>query len=191
MKRSILYFEKPGPQNTDEVLRACYERAVQLGIKDIVVATAYGDTALKAAKVFDPKRFNLVAVTINEGFMAYEGWRITDEAREEMKANGIKVFTGIIGLGEDVNTAFTTKFGGLSPNRVLGEAYYTFCQGMKVCVEIILMAVDSGLIPVDKEVISVAGTARGADTAIVASSTYPRKFSDFKIKEIISKPRDG
>lgn len=191
MKKSILYFEKPGPANTDETLRAAYERAVELGIKDIVVATAYGDTALKAAKIFDVKKYNLVAVTICEGFMAYEGWRIKDEAKEEMAAKGIKVFTGIIALGEDVNTAFADKFGGLPASRIVGETYYTFCQGMKVCVEIILMAADAGLIPVDKEVIAIAGTSRGADTAIVAKSVYPRKFLDFRIKEIIAKPREG
>jgi hypothetical protein len=123
--------------------------------------------------------------------MAYEGWRIRDEVKEEMRAEGIKVHTGIIALGEDLNSAFTNKFGGLSANRIVGEAYYTFCQGMKVCVEIVLMAADAGLIPVDKEVIAIAGTSRGADTAIVAKSVYPRKFLDFRIKEIIAKPREG
>ncbi len=191
MKKSILYFDKQGPANTDETLKASYERAIELGIKDIVVATAYGDTALKTAKIFDVKKFNLVTVALSEGFMASESWRIKDEAIEEMKSKGIKVFIGTIALGEDVNTAFTVKFGSLPPNRIAGETYYTFSQGMKVCVEIVLMAADAGLIPAGKEVISIAGTVRGADTAIVATSTYPRKFLDLRVKEIIAKPRDG
>ncbi|MEM2970188.1 MAG: hypothetical protein QXR63_04550 [Candidatus Bathyarchaeia archaeon] len=60
---------------------------------------------------------------------------------------------------------------------------------MKVAVEIVLMAADAGLIPVDKEVIAIAGTGTGADTAIVVQPAYSRKFLDLKIKEIIAKPR--
>ena len=60
---------------------------------------------------------------------------------------------------------------------------------MKVCVEIVLMAADSGLIPVNREVIANAGTDEGADTAIVVRPSYPRKFLELKIKEIIAKPR--
>ena len=191
MKKSILYFDKQGPANTDETLKAAYERAIELGIKDIVVATAYGDTAIKAAKIFDVKKFNLVAVTLSEGFMASEGWRIKDEAIEEMKSKGIKVLTATIGLHEDVNSAFTTKFGGTSFGEVVKETLYLFSQGLKVCVEIVLMATDAGLLPVDRDVITIAGTARGADTALVAKPSYPRKFLDFKIKEIIAKPREG
>ena len=52
------------------------------------------------------------------------------------------------------------------------------------------MAADAGLIPVDREVIAIAGTDEGADTAIVVQPTYPRKFHELEIKEIIAKPRE-
>jgi hypothetical protein len=90
-----------------------------------------------------------------------------------------------------VGSAFTEKFGGKTFNEIVAQTLYRFSQGMKVCAEIILMAADAGLIPVDKEVIAIAGTGSGADTAIVAKSAYPRKFLDFKILEIIAKPREG
>jgi len=104
---------------------------------------------------------------------------------------GIKVFTGIHALGDNVDSAFTERFGGISISEVVRRTLYTFCQGMKVCVEIVLMAADAGLIPTDREVIAIAGTGEGADTAIVVKPSYPRKFLDFKIKEIIAKPREG
>jgi hypothetical protein len=53
------------------------------------------------------------------------------------------------------------------------------------------MAADAGLIPLGKEVIAIAGTSEGADTAIVLNSACSRKFLDLKIKEIIAKPREG
>jgi hypothetical protein len=53
------------------------------------------------------------------------------------------------------------------------------------------MPADAGLIPVDREVIAIAGTGSGADTAIVVKPAYPRKFLELSIKEIITKPREG
>jgi hypothetical protein len=189
MKKSITYFEQSGPSNTDETIKLAYERALELNIKDIVVASTHGRTALKVAETFGSQRFNVVAVTICEGYKS-EGWTMSKEERAKLQAKGVKVLTCIHALGDDVNSAFTEKFGGKSFNEVVAQTLYRFCQGMKVCVEIVLMAADAGLIPVDEEVIAIAGTGEGADTAIVVKPAYPRKFLDLKIKEIIAKPRE-
>jgi len=188
LEKRILYFEKGGPENTDAVLAAAKERAAELGIKDILAASTHGGTGLKAAKVFKPKEYNLVAVTICEGFSS-EGWAMTREERARLEKEGVKVLTCTHALGDDVSSAFTEKYGGKAPNEIVTQTLYRLCQGMKVCVEIVLMAADAGLIPVDREVIAIAGTGEGADTAIVAKPAYPRKFLDLAIKEIIAKPR--
>jgi hypothetical protein len=60
---------------------------------------------------------------------------------------------------------------------------------MKVAVEIVLMAADAGLIGMDGEVIAIAGTGDGADTCIVVKPSYPRKFFELEIREILAKPR--
>jgi len=190
VKKSITYFEKPGQGNTEELIKLAYERAVELNVRDVVVASTHGSTALKVAEAFSDKRFNVVAVTICEGYTS-EGWAMSKEERAKLQAKGIKVLTGIHALGDDVSSAFTEKFGGKSINEVVAQTLYRFCQGMKVCVEVALMAADAGLVSVDREVISIAGTDRGADTALVVKPAYPRKFLDLKIKEIIAKPREG
>jgi len=189
MKKSITYFEKTGPENTEETLKMALERALELGIRDIVVASSHGGTALKVAEAFGPEA-NIVAVTICEGWRS-EGWTMTEKERKKVQAKGIKVLTGIHALGDDVGSAFTEKFGGPTVDEAVRETLYRFCQGMKVAVEIVLMAADAGLIPVDREVIAIAGTDRGADTAIVVKPSYPRKFFDMKILEVIAKPREG
>lgn len=56
-------------------------------------------------------------------------------------------------------------------------------------VEIAVMAADAGLIPVDRDVISIAGTSKGADTAIVVQPANSSRIFDMVIKEIIAKPR--
>jgi len=190
MKKSITYFEKAGSDNTDETIKLAYERALELKTRDIVVASTHGGTALKVAETFRDTRFNIVAVTICEGYKS-EGWAMSKEERTKLQAKGIKVLTGIHALGDDVSSAFTEKFGGKSFNEVVAQTLYRFCQGMKVCVEIVLMAADAGLISVNREAIAIAGTGDGADTAIVVKPAYPRKFLDLKINEVIAKPREA
>jgi len=50
-RKSIIYFSKPGEGDADETMKAAYERAKELGIRDIVVASTRGATALKALEV--------------------------------------------------------------------------------------------------------------------------------------------
>jgi hypothetical protein len=188
--KTIAYFEKVGSKNTDETLRFAHERALELGIRDVVVASSHGETALKAAKIFGSEKFNIVAVTICEGYRS-EGWTMTVDERKRLLDKGVKVFTGIHAFGGEVGSAFSEKRGGTTINEAVCETLYRFCQGMKVAVEIVFMAADAGLIPVDREAIAIAGTGKGADTAIIVQPAYPRKFLDLKIKEIIAKPREG
>ncbi len=188
MRKSVTYFETAGPQNTEETIRLSRERALELGIRDVVVASTHGGTGLKTAEAFKGMDCNVVVVTISEGFKE-KGWTMSREERQRLLEKGVKVFTGIHALGDDVNSAFTEEHGGGAPNAIVTQALYRFCQGMKVCVEIVLMAADAGLIPMDKEVIAIAGTDGGADTAIVAKPAYSRKFIDLRVREIIAKPR--
>ena len=190
MKKNITYFENAGPENTEETIKLARERALELRIRDIVVASTHGKTALKTAEIFDASKFNISAVTICEGHRS-EGWAMSKEERKKVLAKKINVFTGTHALGDDVSSAFTEKFGGKSINGIVAQTLYRFSQGMKVCVETVLMAADSGLISVGKEVIAIAGTDEGSDTAIVVKPSYARTFLNLKIKEIIAMPREG
>jgi hypothetical protein len=185
LEKSITYFTKKGEVNTKETIRLAYQRASALKITDIVVATTHGSTGLKVAEVFNDPTFNIVAVTHSA---AYD--LITQEERTKLTTKGIKVLTATCLLDGDVNTAFREVFKGIPINEVVGKTLKIFCQGMKVCIEIALMAADAGLIPVDKEVIAIAGSHKGADTAVVVKPAYPSKFLELKVKEIIAKPRD-
>ena len=188
MEKTITYFEKSGPENTSRTLDAAKRRAKELGVKDVVVASTHGDTALKAAEAFKDMKVNLVAVSICESFRK-EGWAMTNAEKKRLSDMGIKVLTSIHALGDGVANALTEKFGGRSIEEVVRETLYRFCQGMKVCVEIVLMAADAGLISMDKEVMAIAGTGEGADTCIIVKPAYPRKFLDLEIREIVAKPR--
>jgi hypothetical protein len=53
----------------------------------------------------------------------------------------------------------------------------------------VAMAADAGLIPCE-DVIAIAGTARGADTALLIGAHSSNRFFDIKIKEVLVKPRN-
>ena len=188
-EKKIIYFEKGGPENTSILLEEAEMRAKELGINDVVVATTHGGTALKTKEAF-PEGTNIVAVSIHEGYSDREGWCMTDEERAILHSEGIKVITAGHALGDGVGEAFATKHGGIPIEEIVREAFYRFCQGMKVCVEMVLMAADAGLIPMDKEIMAIGGTSSGADTCIIVKPTYPRKFFDLEIREIVAKPRN-
>jgi hypothetical protein len=59
---------------------------------------------------------------------------------------------------------------------------------MKVVVEITAMAADAGLIPADKDIIVIAGSNKGADTAVIIQPSNSHNIFDMVIKEIIAKP---
>lgn len=67
--------------------------------------------------------------------------------------------------------------------------------GLKTTVEAMLMATDYGAIPAFEHVLSIAGTDKGADTAIGAKSTYSTSMFSansaerFQVLEIIAMPR--
>jgi hypothetical protein len=189
LEKKILYFDKGGPENTGKLLELAKERVEALEIKDVVVATTHGGTALQVLEAFDSPGLNIVAVTISEVYMD-RGWCITKSERTKLTENDIKVLTATHALGDSVGTAFSEKYGGKPVEEVVRDAFYRFGQGMKVCVEIVLMAADAGLIPMDKEIMAISGTGSGADTCIVVKPAFPMKFFDLEIREIVAKPRN-
>lgn len=185
--RSLL-FETAGEQNTDATIQIAKERAQALGIRQVVVASSHGATARKAHAAFAPLGAKVIAVSISHGWES-EGWTMTPAEWAELAQMGVPVVTGIHALGDDVGSAFTEKHGGRTIQEIVRETFYRFCQGMKVAVECVLMAADAGLLDMSQEVIAIAGTGSGADTAIVCKPAYPRTFLELEIREILAKPR--
>lgn len=188
MELKTLLFERAGKHNTTETLQAVKERAEALGIKQVVVASSHGATAREAHELLAPLGVQVIAVTLSHSFES-EGWPMTPEERAGLYALGVKICTGTHALGDGVSSAFTARSGGRGMEEIVRETLYRFSQGTKVAVESMLMAADAGLIAMDQEVIAVAGTSSGADTALVCKPAYPRTFLDLEIREILAKPR--
>ena len=183
----VKYFDEAGPQNTDETLAAAAKRASELGIGQIVVATTTGQTALKAAEAM-PEMDTIAAVTLQAGL-----WDVYDGPDADIVAQaaekGVSFFTGPHTLMGAVATAIQREFGGLPAEEIIARTYYTISQGTKVAVECMMMAADGGLLDIDQDVISIAGTHGGADTAIVMRPCYSNTFFTCRIREFLALPR--
>lgn len=182
-----VYFEKPGLENTDETLRLAKERAENLGIKNIVVASTTGATGVKASEVFG-EGYNLVVVTHVAGFREPNTQELTPENRAILEKRGVKIVTATHSFG-GIGRAVRRKFGAIQTDEIIAHVLRMFGQGMKVACEIACMAADAGFIRTDEDAISIGGTSRGADTAILLTPSNTHTFFDMKIKEIICKPR--
>lgn len=187
MVNSIVYFKETGKANTTEALIISKKRALELGIKQVLVASSHGYTAKDAARIFEGTGIEIIAVTISESHKS-EGWCMTQSERQETEKAGVKVLTSHQSLSSGVGEAFLRES---SPLSIVANTLYCFSQGMKVAVEIAIMAAEAGYICTDKEVVSVAGTNDGADTAIIIVPSYARDFKDMRVREILCKPRVG
>lgn len=187
IEKRTYYFKEAGTKNTDALLKFVRDYAEKESIRDIVVASTTGETGAKAAKIF--KGYNLVVVTHHFGFRESGKTELQKEFAEEMAASGTKIFTGIHALS-GVERAIRKDFGTLTPLELIANVLRLMGEGTKVCVEITLMAADAGLIPVDRDVVAIAGTGRGADTALRIKPANTSRFFDLKIREVIAKPQD-
>ena len=187
VERKTVYFEKPGKQNTVALLRIVKKYAESTGIKDIVVASTTGETGAAASKLFTG--YNVVVVTHFTGFSEPGVQEMEEENRKKIIKNGAKLFTGTHALSS-VERAVRKVFNTMEPLELIASTLRLMGEGAKVCVEITLMAADAGLIPVNKDVIAVAGTGHGADTALLIKPANAGRFFDLRIREIIAKPRE-
>ena len=183
---SILYFTKGGKANTDMLLKMVRARASSLGVRQVVVASTHGYTAHRAQASLAGTGIEVIAVTIAAAYEK-EDWTMKDAERARLRRAGITVLTATHALSGELSEGL----GVPSSQAVASQVLYRFCQGMKVAVEIVMMAADAGLLDMRKEVIAVAGTGEGADTAIVVKPAYTRSFKKLQVREILGKPREG
>lgn len=178
-----MYFANKGPENTGATVEQAVKRARELGIEYIVVASNSGDTAEK----FLGQGLQIICVTHQIGFRNPGEDEMDPEKRRELEEKGVRVLTTTHLLG-GVGRAVRSKFGGLYPGEMVAHTLRMLGQGVKVALEISVMALDSGLIPHGEDIIAVGGAGRGADTAVVIRPEHSQNIFASRIKEIICKP---
>ena len=184
---SITYFNEPGMKNTIQTLKIAKERAETRKIKIILIASTLGYTIGKALEIFEGMDVKFIVVGGKKK-------QFPDQLYEKLLNGNHRVL-----FNSDYDFEYPT---------LVWEVLRRFCEGMKVCVQMVLIVSDLDLLPIGEEVIAVAGTGRedfkpggGADTAIIVETVKSPDFFKLelpqsktkiigrKIKEILCKPR--
>ena len=177
-----VYYAQSGKENTRRTLELSLQAARRFGIKNIVVASTSGESGVLAAELLAGTGISLVVVSLNT---REDAQPFSQSARKRIEELGGKVLTGTLllsGLGNVIKDK-----GGYSHERIIGDTLRLFGQGTKVIVEISAMAADAGLVPFG-DIIAVAGTGKGADTAAIIRASSSNKFFDLRVREFIVKP---
>lgn len=171
--RSDYYFEKPGPDNTKEVMAAVSKRLEETGIKTVVAASDSGKTALELGRKIGGKA-KLIVISMET---------VKKNVRAALERMGAIIYENCI-------PAFRAKKLSCMKN-----TYYTLGQGFKVAVEVVVMAASKGAIKSGEDVIGVGGTGEGADTALIVKAAPPEDIlgkdigKRLEIREVIAMPR--
>ena len=188
LTKSIIYYSTPGDVNTSRTFELARERALELGIKTVLVASTSGHTGGLAAEYF--QGFEVIVVSHSAGSREANLQELTDDNRRKIEAFSGRILTATHALG-GVNRAIRRKFNTYQVDEVIAGTLKIFGQGIKVVFEISLMAADAGLVRTDTPILCLTGTNSGADTAVVLIPAYSQAFFDLRLLEIICLPVTG
>jgi len=198
--KKVLYFEKPGSQNTDRVVQVVKERVREGDVKHVVVASISGKTALKFAQELKDTGVSVVCVSGYAGWVTQRGVEypfVRGDVREKLERSKVPIVDRTpSALSGDTIDYGLARYGYIPPSWAASETMQAVGgYGFKTAIEVLLMATDSSAVPPMADVIAIAGTDKGADTAIVARSTFSTwMFSSdsakrLQVLEILAMPR--
>ena len=180
-----MYFDKPGKNNTVKTLELAFARGKELGLDEVVLATSKGDTAYQALDIFSG--FSIIAVTYHCGWKEPFKPVMDPQVRADLEQKGVKVVSASHALS-GLERSFFNKYSGTYPVLVVADTLRLFGQGTKVAVEVAIMAADAGTLT-GKDIVSIGGTSRGADAALILKPAHQTGLFDLRIREIVCKPR--
>jgi hypothetical protein len=198
-EKSILYFGRPGPRCTRQVVEAVKRRLASGGPKHVVIASLSGCTALRFAEAVPRKELSIVCVSGPPSwqlYREYQGVCPVPEVKQKLAELGVTVVDRMLSLVDGIDYG-CARYGLVPPSWLIFETLVAVGgYGLKTAVEVAVMATDAGAIPPFEEVLAVAGTDKGADTAAIVVSTFASRFFSpqpqrrFQIKEVLAMPRN-
>lgn len=196
--KSIFYFDVCGQVNTEKTLDLAIQRARELGIKKLIAASETGLSALKAVEALRNTGIDLIVVTSAAGTEVEKtvigGLQIGIQDKaiwaklEKGGAQIVRATDPFFNIG-----AALEQHGTLTLATLVRLVLKIVSSGVAVCVGATLMATDNGILSDGEEVVAVAGSWVGLDTAVVvqgANSVDFFKRGAVQVKEIICKPRN-
>ena len=182
-----MVFETEGAVHTEETLALAIQAAKERGIRELVVATTTGTTA-DCLERFDLTGLHVTVVTHAYGYAGPGQNTLPEEKREDYVRRGYSVCTAAHVLS-GVERGLSGVSRGIYPGELIAATLRLISRGTKVCVEMGAMAADAGYITPGEPIVAVAGSGRGADTAVIMRPANSHKILDTRVDEFICKPR--
>ena len=170
--------------NTEQVIQEAIKYAKENDINHIVIASVTGASLPELCRYFDG---NIICVTHAYGYKTPGECEFPAELRAQHEAKGVKFVTAahVLSCAE---RGISNVFKGMYPVEIMAQTLRMFGAGTKVGVECAIMALDAGCVPFGQKVISLGGTGRGLDSAIVVTPGYAQRVFSTHIHKIICKP---
>lgn len=190
LDKTIVYFTRPGEENTESVIKAVKTRALELGIREVVVASTSGRTGVAVAEALEGTDINTIVVTHQFGAHEEGKWEMEDGYVSRLNEMGIPIVSQSH-MFSGIEKSLSKETGGASRIEIIADTLRKiFGRGFKVAVEIVLMAADSGALTMEGEIIAIGGTGQGADVACVMKPAHSNNFYGLQVREIIAMPRE-
>jgi hypothetical protein len=161
---AMTYFKVAGKENIDKTLELVKRMAEEHGIKNVIVASITGFTAEKAFEVLKDMDVTLT-------FVGTEKNRFASNLQKKLEEKGHHV-------------CFSREVSYDYPDSVK-NAFRRFSAGVKVAVEIAMIAAQKGFISTEEDVICMGKW----DTALIIKPAKSDNFSELKVRELICMPR--
>ncbi len=204
-KRIVHFFENPGKENTNKVIKAVVKRVEEGDIEATIIASISGRTAIKVAEHLEKSGLKTKLVCVSgppswEKFPEYKFPLIRERERRKLKGFGVQIIDQVEEPFKAITFRNWWEKKTIKVERPESDLFWMtlICvggHGFRTAVEVIFMAVEDGVIKVGERVIAIAGTGEGADSAIVmkacrfedAVGSHPPKR--MKIEEILAMPK--
>lgn len=161
---AVIYFEVAGKENVDKSLELVKRMAEEHGTKNVIVASITGFTARKAFEVFKDMDVTLTVVGTERN-------RFSTDLQRKLEEEGHHV-------------CFSREVSYLYPDLVK-LAFRRFSEGVKVAVEVGMIAAQKRFVSTEEDVICVGKW----DTALIIKPATSDNFSELKVRELICMPR--
>ncbi len=205
MERTVHFFEKPGAENTNDVISCLVDRVREGDIDSVVVASVSGRMATIVAEKVRKQGLKTKVVCVSgpkswKKYPQYQFPLITRKEQSRLESLQVKVVNNIDEpfkpiLFRDWWEKKTLKVPHPESDLFWMALICVGGHGFRTAIEIVFMAVDAGVVQPGQNVVAVAGTGRGLDSAVVlragrfneAVGRYPAKR--LKIEEILAMPK--
>lgn len=195
MNRVVRYFEEYGEANTKDVIQVVLERLQDGGINTVVVASSSGKTAVAFAEALRAAGRRERVIVVAEPPPESSG--ISPATRAQLEGLDVEIvdYMPYASMAYSAQAA-ENVYGALDLLVVVFDAFRMVGgNGLKVAIEVGLMATNAGKVAPGQEIIAVGGTAGGADTAIVMKTAFSRNIfakdpaKRPEVREILAMPK--